>query len=667
MIRRIFSLTLPAVLIAVGCAEKELPVLEESSVVKSPLATKTLNTSQSADAGTLLLYLDEEVALQLAHGEGTPEWEQACAELGVEHVEKLFPNTDDELARSYGLHRWFLITFPETAGVTNVAAEMAKLNDVTAIQYNTTYERCFGTNGPSEWKPFQREGYTEFNLPFNDPMLVDQWHYINNKDLSVAETVRSGADINVKNAWGLTAGDPRIIIAVCDEGVKYTHPDLVDNMWVNEGEIPDNDIDDDNNGYVDDIYGWNFLSTEKYPKELSWDEPNDVSHGTHVAGTVAAVNNNGLGVSGVAGGTGNGDGCRIMSCQVFSGNSSATTGARAKAYHYAAQMGAAVLQCSFGQPAGYITSDNGFEQAYSAEIVALRYFRDYGNQKNGSPVNKNIIIFASGNDGSSISGYPAAHREFISVSAFGPDYLPTNYTNYGPGVNISAPGGDYSINQTAHSDRAMILSTTAKESSGYDTDYGWMQGTSMACPHVSGVVALGLSYGLKINKTFDYDDFIAILYSSVNDLDYYIETCTKKANGVSMDLLPFWRQMGTGAIDTWKFLMNLEGTPNLVAKIGEESKVSLVTCFGAPAANLTYTKIQIDDQAREELGIEGEPYINSGYLYIKCTKYGSAKIKITAIAGGSNVGTDASMGGSEFTREVSLLSRDSIAENGGWL
>lgn len=189
----------------------------------------------------------------------------------------------------------------------------------------------------------------------------------------------------------------------------------------------------------------------------------------------------------------------------------------------------------------------------------------------------------------------------------------------------------------------------------------------MACPHVSGVVALGLSYGLKINKTFDYDDFIAILYSSVNDLDYYIETCTKKANGVSMDLLPFWRQMGTGAIDTWKFLMNLEGTPNLVAKIGEESKVSLVTCFGAPAANLTYTKIQIDDQAREELGIEGEPYINSGYLYIKCTKYGSAKIKITAIAGGSNVGTDASMGGSEFTREVSLLSRDSIAENGGWL
>ena len=667
MIRRFFSLTLPAVLLAVGCAEKELPVLEESNVVKTPLATKSINTSQNADAGTLLVYLDEEVALNLEKGEGTPEWEAACAELGVESVAKLFPRTDDELARSYGLHRWFILTFPESEGVTKVATEMAKLEDVTAIQYNTTYERRFGVEGPSEWKPFQRDGYTEFNLPFNDPMLVDQWHYINNKDLSVAETVRAGADINVKNAWGLTAGDPRIIVAVCDEGVKYTHPDLKDNMWVNEGEIPGNGIDDDDNGYVDDIYGWNFLSTEKYPKEISWNEAGDVSHGTHVAGTVAGVNNNGLGISGVAGGTGKGDGCRIMSCQVFSGNSSATTGARAAAYYYAAKMGASVLQCSYGQPAGYMTSDNGFEQAYAAEIVALRYFRDFGNQVNGSPVNKNIIVFASGNDASSISGYPAAHREFISVSAFGPDFLPTNYTNYGPGVNISAPGGDVAINLTANSDRAMILSTTAKESSNYDTDYGWMQGTSMACPHVSGVVALGLSYALKINKTFDYDDFVAILYSSVNDLDYYIETCSKKANGVSFDLTPFWKQMGTGAIDTWKFLMNLEGTPNLVAKVGGESKVSLVPCFGEPAANLTYTKIEIGQDAKDALGIEGTPYIKNGHLYIKCTKYGSAKIKITAIAGGANVGTDAVMGGSEFTREVSLLSRDSIAENGGWL
>ena len=659
---------LPAVFFAAGCAQVEEPLVqEEAPSSASPLATKCVNTVKNAADGTLLLYLEEETALKLAQGECVPEWDQVCAEYGIEYVEKLFPKTDDEISRKHGLHRWYMVSFPENDSVERVAEGMAKLNAVTRIQFNTEYERKFGSEAPIEWKPFEGRGYGEFNLPFNDPMLVDQWHYINNKDMSVAETSRTGADINIKNAWGLTGGDPRIIVAVCDEGVKYTHPDLAANMWVNTGEIPDNDIDDDGNGYVDDIHGWNFLSTEKYPKEISWNEPGDVSHGTHVAGTVAAVNNNGIGISGVAGGTGNGDGCRIMSCQVFSGSSSATVGARARAYHYAAQMGASVLQCSYGQEGGFMTSDNTFETGYKAEIDALRTFRDYGNQKNGSPVNKNIIVFAAGNDGTPMSGYPAAHKEFISVTAFGPDYLPTNYTNYGPGSNIAAPGGDVSINMSTTSERAQILSTTAVESANYDSNYGWMQGTSMACPHVSGVVALGLSYALKIGKTFDYDEFIAILYSSVNDLDYYIETCTKMANGVNFDLTPFWRQMGTGAIDTWRFLMNLEGTPNIVAKVGEEAKVSLVPCFGGSAANLTYTKLDISDEARETLGIEGEPYINNGRLFVKCTKYGSAKISITAIAGGDTAATDAVMGGTEFTREVSLLSRDSIAENGGWL
>lgn len=660
---------LPAVFFAAGCAQMEEPLAQEQAPSSaSPLATKCVNTVENAADGTLLLYLEEEAALKLAQGECVPEWEQVCAECGIEFVEKLFPNTDDELSHKYGLHRWYMVSFPKSSSVERVAEGMAKLNVVKGVQFNTEYERKFGSEAPIAWKPFEGRGYGEFNLPFNDPMLVDQWHYINNKDMSVAETSRTGADINVKNAWGLTAGDPRIIVAVCDEGVKYTHPDLADNMWVNEGEIPGNGIDDDNNGYVDDIHGWNFLSTEKYPKVISWNEPGDVSHGTHVAGTVAAVNNNGIGISGVAGGTGKGDGCRIMSCQVFSGSSSATAGARARAYHYAAQMGASVLQCSYGQEGGYMTSDNTFETTYAVEFAALRYFRDYGNQKNGSPVNKNIIVFAAGNDGTPMSGYPAAHKEIISVTAFGPDYLPTNYTNYGPGSNIAAPGGDVSINMSTTSERAQILSTTAVESANYDSNYGWMQGTSMACPHVSGVVALGLSYALKIGKTFDYDDFVGILYSSVNDLDYYIETCTKMANGVMFDLTPFWRQMGTGAIDTWKFLMNLEGTPNVVAKIGEEAKVSLVPCFGGAASNLTYTKIEISDEARETLGIEGEPYINNGRLVVKCTKYGSAKIRVYAIAGGENLATDAVMGGSEFSREVSLLSRDhAIAENGGWL
>ena len=278
MIRRFISIMLPAVFLAAGCAQMEEPLAQEAAPSDSPLATKCVNTVEKAADGTLLLYLEEQTALKLAQGESIPEWDQVCAEYGIEYVEKLFPKTDDQLSRRYGLHRWYMVSFPEGGSVERVAEGMAKLNSVTGIQFNTEYERKFGSEAPVAWKPFEGRGYGEFNLPFNDPMLVDQWHYINNKDMSVAETSRTGADINVKNAWGLTAGDPRIIVAVCDEGVKYTHPDLADNMWVNKGEIPGNGIDDDNNGYVDDIHGWNFLSTEKYPKEISWNEPGDVSH-----------------------------------------------------------------------------------------------------------------------------------------------------------------------------------------------------------------------------------------------------------------------------------------------------------------------------------------------------------------------------------------------------
>jgi subtilisin family serine protease len=545
-----------------------------------------------------------------------------------------------------------------------MAQKFCELPSVSHVQFNTKVYRNYVSDGTSYH--YTPKGFGDFNIPFNDPLLSDQWHYINNCDLSVAETSRQGADINVKDAWRLCAGDPDIIVAICDEGVKYNHPDLIENMWVNKREIPGNEIDDDNNGYVDDIHGWNFLSTTDYPKEIDWTEKGDKGHGTHVAGTVAAVNNNGIGVGGVAGGSGKGDGVKMMSCQVFSGNSSATIAARAKAYEYAANNGACIIQCSFGLPGGNVTSDKVFEVTYNVELAGIEYFVNY--RQAYSPVDRNFAIFASGNDAYHLAGYPAAHRDIIAVSSFGPDFLPAAYTNYGPGTNISAPGGDSTINMTAESDRASILSTVPSDCPAYDTDYGYMEGTSMACPHVSGVVALGLAYAKKLGKTFTYDEFLSMIYSSVNNLDYYIETSKKKSNGIDFDLTKYWQKMGTGAIDTWRLFMQIEGTPTLVAKTGDLAKLSLGEYFGGAASNITYLSVEISDEDREALGVEGAVEVKSGKLNIKCTKVGSGKVVIKAIAGGDTLAENGAIGGSEFTKEVSVLSREvAVAKNGGWL
>ena len=635
----------------------------------SLLTTKSVNTSVDALPGSLLVKFYPQAAERLALGACVEEVDMLCEEFSA-RCTNLFPLKGTDLEKKHNLNRWFVLRFDQAIDVTAVAARAAELSVVETIQYNTALKRSFGSDATA-WTPSTKAGSL---MPFNDPQLCDQWHYINLGDVSVASTARAGADVNVKDAWNLSTGDPRIVVAICDEAVKYNHPDLAANMWVNEGEIADNGKDDDGNGYIDDVHGFNFLSP--YDKDtdvwevlpLSWDKANDTGHGTHVAGTISAVNNNGIGVSGIAGGDGINGGVRIMTCQLFSGNATAGMDNRALAYHYAADNGASILQCSFGQSGGQVTSDKDFGKMYGAEEEALNYFLDKPVE-NGNPAGGNFVIFASGNEGYPMSGYPAAYNRYISVAAIGPDFLPTAYTNYGPGTNISAPGGEIAVNSTsAEPYRAQILSTLPKELG--KGEYGYMQGTSMACPHVSGVVALGLSYALKLGKTFTHEEFLSMIFTSVNNVDFYVETCEKKINGIPFDLTPYLYNTGTGAIDAWRLLMQIEGTPNMLVQTGKETKVSLNQFFGPSASNLTYTKIEISEQAREALGVEGEPYIKYGKFFIKCTRNGSAKISISAIAGGDTfAGQDLSViGGTEFTREISVLSRnEGVAENGGWL
>ena len=648
---------------------------------------ENLTEEKTPSAETKVIQLGDDYSTNsfLVKFNKVPSQEQLSAYSGFRSIQPLFksfPGKED-LERQFGLDRWYEVTLQEGQNVHKALREMASFAEVATVEYNSIAK-----------KTYEGEVYAVDEIPstkatsaqFNDPMFPDQWHYVNQGSSAYSNNIVKGADINVKDVWSrLTCGDPEIIVAVVDEGVKYSHPDLKDNMWVNTKEIPGNGIDDDGNGYIDDVYGLNFVTG----KDISWSDfqirngriYGDVGHGTHCAGTIAAVNNNNRGVAGVAGGSGNKDGVKIMSCQIFSGfeSNSGAGNVTANAIKYAADMGASVISCSFGYSSAF-SSDNAYMKgAGAAEIDAIHYFEA---SKNNPVLDGNIAIFAAGNENHNYAHYPGAFVDIISVSAFGPDFLPTYYTNYGPGCNISAPGGEY---YHGVGEKSAILSTLPTEI--YEKDYGYMQGTSMACPHVSGVVALALSYAKQLGKTFKRDQFKRMILASVNDIDQKIANNDKKKTENAFALAPYYHQMGTGAIDTWRLMMHIEGTPTSTAHIGEKQWIDLTSIFGTASVSLTYLEVNVPQETIDALGLqkiqgtanknypctpEGEAYafVQFGRLYIHPTKIGSGKINIKAVGGGDYVGGGSNPpGGMELSQDISLIARDVDGGNGtgGWL
>ena len=410
---------------------------------------------------------------------GDPELDKLAAQLGATKIERVF-GTDPrftERHKKYGLHLWYDVTFDEDVPVSRAQSGFESLPGVAYVRpiyriypadgYDTLYPAA--VTDKSGW-----EGSTA-EMPFDDPGLPMQWHYYNDGTLFNTEgtvVAVEGADVNLFKAWEMYgAGDPSVIVAVMDTGVFSGHEDLQGNMWVNEAELNGTaGKDDDGNGYRDDIHGYDFY--KKSPDV----EPGE--HGTHVAGTIAAVNDNGIGVSGVAGGTGNGDGVRIMTCAIYDymGYGTATpTG-----YVYAADNGAVISQNSWtwtrlsSLPRAY---DEAFD--YFIENAGMDDSDGDGvNDRQTGPMKGGIIICAAGNSGGRIE-YPAADARCVAVTAMGATFKLEAYSNRGAEADIMAPGGVKAANS-----KRRVWSTVA------DNDYAAMYGTSMACPHVSGVAAL---------------------------------------------------------------------------------------------------------------------------------------------------------------------------------
>ena len=650
--------------------EAELPELEGA------VRTKVVCLSSEIDRSSFFVKFAE-----VPSGEQL----QAIRTDGVADVVPLFVSRPgkEELEARFGLDRWFEVILTDEARLDDLVSGLSTLSSVSLVEYNAVAD----DSGDDEIKPFvpSTRGVAE---SFNDPYLDYQWDYINTGKGIVSPNAYAGGDINVKDVWAqITCGDPSIIVAVVDHGVKYTHPDLKDNMWVNTGEIPGNGIDDDGNGYKDDVYGYNFVDNNA---EINW---NTSGHGTHCAGTIAAVNNNGKGVVGIAGGSGKGDGCRIMTCQIFSDSGGGSVRSVANAVKYAADNGASVISCSFGYSSPF-TSDNNYKQSQgSAEIDAVHYFEA---SKNNDVLDGNIAIFAAGNEGQDFAHYPGAFYDIISVSALGPDFLPTYYTNYGPGCNIAAPGGEAAISRdNCYSE---ILSTVPSEVliyslNGYEkehTDYGYMQGTSMACPHVSGVVALALSYAHQTGKKFTRDAFKQMILASTRDIDQRISKATTKTYAYTiapLSMAPFYHQMGTGAIDAWSLMMHIDGIPCSTVTTGKSQWVSLDNLFGTSSVSLTYLGVEVPEATVSALGLQkiqgaattGYPavpegdcyaYVQFGRLYVHPTKAGAGKITIKAVGGGDHVGGGNNPpGGMEVSEQISLIAREVDGGNGtgGWL
>lgn len=595
-------------------------------------------------------------------------------------VEPVFMVTDKNREKVYagGYHLWYELRFDDECDIEAVATKLAAVNEVKMVQFLHPICRIDAPKvvecGEIESQVATRAATAK--IPFNEAYSHYQWsmhnlgrqsEYVTAINSSSAAPIEE-ADINAVPAWKLCTGDPSIIVAVLDEGVMHSHEDLASNMWVNKAELTgEANVDDDGNGYKDDVYGFNFA----YMKgAITWDSDSDSGHGSHVAGIISAVNNNGLGICGIAGGSGKGDGVRLLSVQIFSGGSFPSATNLARAMQYAADCGAHIMQNSWGYKSTEAIgssgpgNDNSYKKYYSAEAAAIDYFIANGGSEDG-PIDGGLVIFAAGNDGAGRPGYPAAYEPCVAVAAFSPSLRPAYYTDYGPGTDIVAPGGESLYNYGA------ILSTVPPKFAKHGTEcYAMMQGTSQACPHVSGVAALGLSYAKKLGKRYTAKEFRSLLLSSTGDIEPYLTGAMSFVDDIgvphSVNYENYRGKLGAGYIDAYKLLLQIDGTPFKLVQAGENTEVDLLPYFGEGVANAQFVRAEASEEDAAAVGLTIGEYAD-GKLQIRCEKVGISAVSVTMLVGGGSLEDSSKPYPTEVTRKFVIISKKSVPSNGGWL
>ena len=345
--------------------------------------------------------------------------------------------------------------------------------------------------------------YKDAKLP-NDPLFSKQWHLLNSGQSGGLDD----EDIVAPEAWKRRSTSPDVVVAVIDGGIQLTHPDLINNIWINKDEIPNNNSDDDNNGYKDDRYGWNFA--DQVPDPVI--DPD--GHGTHVAGIIGAEGNNGIGTTGVTWDV------QLMPLDIFGKAGDGATGRLEfwymvlDAIDYAVNNGADIINMSLGEV--FNLNARQFFEKYP------QWHEDTLNTFERAVENGTSIVIAAGNEELNFNNerwisYPAVYSEFIpgvmSVASVANNGEFASYSNVGSKVTIAAPGGYIDYEKDKDSSRG-ILSTIPI------SNYDGMDGTSMASPVVAGAAALIKAENPSLNprQIEDVLDRSADKYKEFGDL-----------------------------------------------------------------------------------------------------------------------------------------------------